>query len=122
MKNFLIKLSLFALLIGMLDYCWIYFTPVEKHIPHAWMIMAFFFISTAVFHFLSVNAAKGKPQGFILFYMGSTAIRLMTYLFIIIAYRFYSKPTTIPFALGFMFHYFLFTLFDVFLLTKHLDK
>jgi hypothetical protein len=122
MKNFLIKLSLFALLIGMLDYCWIYFTPVEKHIPHVWIIIIFFILATATFHFLSVNASKGKPQGFIHFHMSSTAIRLMVYLFIIIAYRFFDKSTTIPFALGFMIHYFFFTFFDVFFLIKHLGK
>src|SRR4051812_34250776 len=118
MKNFLIKLLLFSILIAFIDLCWIHFLPIEKHIPHVWLMMGFFIFITAIFHFLSMNASKGKPQAFIRFYMGSTALRLMLYMMIIVAYRFYDKPTLIPFAIGFMAHYLLFTVFEVPILLK----
>lgn len=122
MKNFLVKLSLFSVLVFAIDLGWIHFAPLEKHVPHVWFMAGFFILITAVFHFLSVNASKGKPQAFIRFYMGSTALRLMLYMMIIVAYRFYDKPTLIPFAIGFMAHYFLFTVFEVPLLLKELRK
>ncbi len=96
--------------------------PLDKHIPHAWIIFGFFVIITAGFHFLTISASKGKPQAFIRFYMGSTGLRLMLYMMVIIVYRFYDKPTLIPFALGFMAHYFLFTIFEVPVLLKELKK
>jgi hypothetical protein len=122
MKNFFIKLFLFSLFISLLDYCWIRFAPVEKHIPHIWLMIGFFTIVTTIFHILSLNESKGKPQAFIRFYMGSTLIRLMLYMLIIVAYRFYDKPTLTLFALGFMAHYFLFTVFEVPLLLKELKN
>lgn len=122
MKNFLIKLFLFALLVSALDFCWIQFMPVEKQIPYVWWTIGFFTAMTALFHFLSINASKGKPQGFIRYYMGSTAIRFILYLLIIISYRFYDKSTMIPFAIGFIAHYFLFTFFEVPVLLKELKK
>ena len=122
MKKFLFKLFLFTTVVSAIDFCWIRFSPVEKHIPHVWLMVGFFILTTAVFHFLSLNASKGKPQAFIRFYMGSTALRLMLYMMIIVAYRFYDKPTLIPFAIGFMAHYFLFTAFEVPLLLKELRK
>jgi hypothetical protein len=122
MKNFLLKLLLFSLIISILDLCWIRFMPLEKHIPHIWMLIPFFTATTALFHFLSLNASKDKPQAFIRFYMGSTALRLMLYILIIVSYRVYDKSTLTPFAIGFMAHYFIYTVFEVPLLLKELRK
>lgn len=122
MKNFLLKLLLFTLVIAGVDFCWMHFTPTENHIPHVWPMIAFFVTMTGLFHFLSIQASKGKPQSFIRFYMGSTALRLFLYMIVILAYRFYDKPTLIPFAIGFMIHYFIFTVFEVQILLKELKK
>lgn len=122
MKSFFIKLSAFTVLIAAGNFGWIRFAPVEKHIPHIWLMLAFFACVTAVFHYLSLRASKGRPQAFIRYYMGSTALRLFLYLFVIIAYRLYDKPTLIPFAVGFMVHYFIFTAFEVPLLLRDLRK
>ena len=122
MKNFLIKLFVFTLCIAAINFCWIRFAPLEKHIPHIWLMIGFFFAITAVFHFFSLRATKGRPQGFIRYYMGSTALRLFLYIMVILAYRFYDKPTLVPFAIGFMAHYFFFTLFEVPALLKELKK
>ena len=122
MKKFLIKLPIFSIVIALIDFCWIRFMPTEKHIPHVWMMLGFFFVMTALFHFLSIQASKGKPQGFIRFYMVSTALRLFLYIIVIVLYRFYDKPTLVPFAIGFMAHYFLFAIFEVLVLLKEPKK
>jgi hypothetical protein len=85
-------------------------------------MVAFFSIITAVFHYFSINASKGKPQAFIRYYMGATALRLFLYAIIIVVYRFQDKPTLVPFAIGFMGHYFLYTLFEVPILLDELKK
>ena len=122
MKVFLIKLFLFSLVVAAIDLAWLSFTPDEKHIPLVWVMVLFFFTATALFHYFSIQQSKGKPQAFIRFYMGSTALRFFLYIAIIAAYRFYDKPAVIPFAIGFMGHYFLFTLFEVPVLMKELKK
>ena len=122
MKSIFNKLFMFSLLVGLLDYCWIRFAPLEKHIPYIWPVVGFFIIATTVFHILSVNASKGKPQAFIRFYMGSTGLRLMLYSMVILIYCFYDKATLIPFAIGFMVHYLLFTVFDVYTQLKNSGK
>ncbi len=122
MKNFFLRLIVYSILIASLDFCWIRFMPIENHIPHVWMMFLFFALTTAFYHVLSINASKGKPQGFIRYYMSSTALRLFLYIMVIVAYRFYDKPTLIPFAIGFMAHYLLFTVFEVPVLLKELKK
>lgn len=122
MKNFLIKLSLFSSAIACLNLIWLQVAPASKHIPFIWPMLGFFVAITILFHSLSIKASKDKPQAFIRFYMGSTGLRLLAYLFVILIYRFYDKPTLIPFAIGFMAHYFLFTAFEVPILLKELRK
>lgn len=122
MKNFLIKLIAFSAVVGIIDFCWIRFMPVSKHVPHVWMMICFFAFMIAGFHLLAVNQSKGKPQGFIRFYMAFTALRLFLYMLVVLLYRFYDKPTLPPFAIGFMAHYLLFTLFEVPLLLQEVKK
>jgi hypothetical protein len=54
--------------------------------------------------------------------MGSTGLRLLLYIMVIVAYRFYDKSTVVPFAVGFMVHYFLYTIFEVPVLLKEIKK
>jgi len=122
MKNFIFKLLIFSILISLLDFLWIRFMPIENHIPHVWMMIVFFSAMTTLFHFFAINQSKGKPQGFVRYYIGSTFLRMFLYIMIIVAYRFYDKPTLFAFAIGFMVHYFLFTIFEIPVLLKELKK
>lgn len=122
MKSFLTKLFLFSLLVSILDYCWIRFATVPKHIPHVWLLIAFFVAATALFHFLIMSSAKGKPENFFRAFIAGTGLRLLAYLLVIIAYGFFDKTTLLRFAIGFMVHYFLFTVFEVSTLLKELRR
>ena len=122
MRSFAIKLIVFSFIIAAIDYCWNKFMDSNMFIPHVWFIFSFFFLITMIFHLLTMMSAKKKPQNFIRFYMGSTALRMMLCLIVIVAYRFVNKPTLIPFALAFIAHYFLFTIFEVTMLLRHLRK
>ncbi len=99
---------------------WIHFMDSAYHIPHIWIMILFFVLSTGLFHYLAIRSSKGKPQAFIRYFMGSTALRLFLYMLIILAYRFYDKPTLTPFAIGFLAQYLLFTIFEVPILLKEL--
>jgi len=92
--------------------------PMKYHIPYVWFILAFFAAGTFLFHSLTMRAAKGKPQAFVRHYMGSTALRMFLCIVIIVIYRFRDENSVVPFALGFMTHYFLFTAFEVLALLR----
>lgn len=120
MKAFFTRLFLFSSIIATADFFWMRLMPPEKHIPHYPIILLLFVGITTLFHFLTLQAAKGKPQSFIRYYMVSALLRMALYMVIIISYRFINKPLLIPFATGFLIHYFLFTAFEVFTLLKTL--
>lgn len=122
MTAFLGKLALFTLAVLAINLLWIYRGPADAQIPYSLWMVVFFSLITAVFHWLSTMAAGGNPQGFIRFYMGTTALRLFLYIMIIVIYRYYDKSTVKPFAVGFMAHYLLYTIFEVPLLLLELKN
>ncbi len=113
MKSFIAKLSLYSLFVALADFCWNNFMDASYHVTNIWFIFCFFTILTITFHFFIIKASKGRPQSFVTFYMGSTALRMMLCLIVIVAYRYFDKPNIIPFAIAFILHYFAFTIFEV---------
>ena len=122
MKSFITKLSIYSLCIGIADFSWNNFMPVSYLVSNIWFIFGFFILLTTAFHFFITKAAKGRPQSFVTFYMGSTALRMMLCLIVIVAYRYIDKPNIIPFAVAFILHYFLFTIFEVTTLLRQFRK
>ena len=123
MKSFLLKLFLFSLLIAAADYCWQKFMGEQFPVRHLWYILIFFIATTIVFHFLTMKAASGAPKNFVRYYMGATGLRLVIYVAVILIYRLSEgKEAAISFAIAFMAHYFLFTVFEVIMLLKQLNS
>jgi len=121
-KQFIIKLFLFSFFISIIDFVWVKFLGETYPVPNIWSILTFFVLITLSFHVVTMNATKGKPQNFIRFYMGSTALRMALCVVVVLVYRFVDKPTVIPFSLAFLAHYFLFTIFEVTTLLKELKR
>lgn len=122
MKIFLQKLFIYSLLIAAIDLGWICLAPIANHVPHVWMVLAFFITLTSLFHFMSQSAFKDRPQVLVRFYMMKTVLRLFICVAAILAYRFYDKNSLVPFAIGFMVHYFFFSAFEMLVIRKELKK
>lgn len=123
MRLFLIKLSLFSLLVGVCNFFFENHAGEQYRVKHLWQVFTFFVLTTAVFHTVITKASAGNPQSFIRKYMGITALRLFFFIGIILAYRFaFGKEQAIPFALAFIVHYFLYTIFEVSVLLKQLKS
>jgi len=117
MKAFFLKLILLSIILCIADWCW-NFTVSAKPVPHPYLIVAFFTAVTLLFHSIMLKNAGARPQLIVRHYMTGTVLRLFLFLLILIGYRFVDKLTLIPFAVAFLLHYFAFTIFEVFQLTK----
>ncbi len=117
MKPFLLKLILFSLSIGIVDFCWNKFVT-QNLIPHPEAIIGIFFLVTVFFHSQMMKNKDARPAVLVRYYMSGTVIRLFLYIIILLLYRFIDKPSLIPFAVAFIIHYFAFTVFEVVALTR----
>ncbi len=122
MKDFITRIFIFSLAIAILDLVWIRVMPVERHLPHTWMVLGFFVLATIIFHSTVVNSAKGDPQSFVRSYMSMTAAKLILYGAVIVIYAFIDRTRIMQFALGFVAHYLLFSVFEVRMLLRQLRK
>jgi hypothetical protein len=87
--------------------------PVNLVYPNYLYILIFFAVLTAAFHYGLSKSALAGTKHFIRFYMMATALKLFAYVGIIMIYALINKPGIMAFALCFLLHYSLFTVFEV---------
>ena len=81
-------------------------------------IVGFFFIVSMVVYYLSEKAKKKDMRKFANFYMGSTVVKMVLYLTIIIVYVMNFKEDGKRFAITFLAYYLIFSIFETFKLAK----
>lgn len=69
--------------------------------------------SVTVLVHMGLSRRAGDSKAFIRYYMGSTSIKLLLYLLIVVVFAALNRPMAIPFALGFLYFYLVFTAFEV---------
>lgn len=122
-KRFFTVYTVFCILVAASVFSFDHFVSDIIRVPFIWGIFGFYVLATALFHLLSLKTAAGDPKMFIRSYMGSSLVRILLYAIVIVVYRFAAgKEHALVFALAFMAHYFVFTVFEVFVLLRQLKK
>jgi hypothetical protein len=118
-----VKLTLFALVVSLLVFCWNLFIPIEYTSNDAYFVVSYFYLFSFATHFLLVKSMNDENKNLFTFrYMGISGIKLFLSLIIIFIYAFSNKSRVIPFAILFLLIYFLFTGFEIASLLKRLKK
>lgn len=84
----------------------------------SWMIFLYFLVVTVLFHVGLLRSAEARPQVFVRYYIGSTTLKLMFHLAVILVYSLFNKPDAVRFIITFMIFYFVFTAFEVSVVWK----
>lgn len=112
LQRFLLKLILLlSLSIGLYAFG-------SEHLPdrlvYAGFVKIGLFVATVttVLH-LGLMRRVNDTKAFIRYYMGATALKLLLYLFAVVLFAVANKAEAIPFALGFLYFYLVFTAFEV---------
>ena len=93
---------------------------VPQYVSPYWMLLLpLFAIVCIVVYFLTMwMRNKGDASKFTAFYMGTTIVKLMLYLAIIIMYVLIFKENVKPFIYTFLAYYLCFSIFETYSLTK----
>ena len=76
-------------------------------------LLAFFLGISIVSYKILQKKARNEPRRFITGFMAHTVVRMMIYLFIILAYGFIYRSDAVNFIIGFFILYTVFTFFEV---------
>ena len=111
--NFLLRLVLFSLGLGIAFYFIQPVMPVKMAFAGFWWIQLMVFFVTISFHFGLMRAGERGDQAFIRFFMGATAVKLFLYMVIMIGYALFNKETAVGFIIHLFLFYLLYTAFEV---------
>ncbi|MCX6290711.1 MAG: hypothetical protein NT126_02990 [Bacteroidetes bacterium] len=120
--GFLKAIFLFSLIVAAAAYvCFITFLGDKvNHIT--WIIFFYFIIITVAFHLGLLNSSKGKPQGFVRYYMGATTLKLFIHLITLLLYCLFNREEAVRFIVTFLIYYLVYTGFEVAVAMKKFRK
>ena len=117
-KKFSFRIILFSAIIAGLTVLFQWLLP-QYASPALPFIVLFFFIITLLTMFIVLREDKGKEEKkFVSSYMLSRVIKLLSCLIFLLVYVLVKKEDAMRFAISFLAIYFLYSIFEVFLLKK----
>ncbi|MGM0611878.1 MAG: hypothetical protein ACQESM_00055 [Bacteroidota bacterium] len=122
MKRFLVRLTIFALIIAGLAGIFKWLSPDEIVTPVLFPMIVFFYVLSAIVHLILVNASKQKFTRFNNRYMLATVIKLLLFMVILITYVLQNTGDAVNFLITFLILYVLFTGFEVISIVKATRK
>ena len=122
LRSFYISLAIFSLAVLGALLLFQHYASARFQTSFFWIIWAFFVGSTALIHFILTKAAEQDPKKFVNYFMGITALKLFTYLIIIMIFGLLNRDNAVGFIICFLITYFLYSIFEVATLMKHFKK
>lgn len=117
-KKFSFRIILFSAIVAGLTVLFQWLLP-QYASPALPFIVLFFFIITLLTMFIVLREDKGKEaKKFVSSYMLSRVIKLLSCLIFLLVYVLVKKEDAMRFAISFLVVYFLYSIFEVFLLKK----
>jgi hypothetical protein len=120
--EFLRKLLIFTLIIGIVSSVVAYFLPSRYLTPALPFLIFFFFSVTLIVHLILVRVSEKKTPAFINYFMLLTFGKLIFFLSIILIYALLNRKDTLPFILTFFLMYIFYTVFEVVLSMAHVNR
>jgi hypothetical protein len=113
MKQFIVNLFFFSLLLAALIFCWNQLAPLAYKTNLPWYLLAFFFFTTAGIHAILLRTAQSaNAQNFVRAFMLSTVLKFFFYLLTIIVVCFLHRNKAVKFILSFLVLYIPFLIFE----------
>ena len=112
-NKFLIKLSVFSLIIGIVIAALNYILPPNYYTLTLPYQLVFFYASTLLVHKVLLNASEKRFTKFVTYYMASTFFKLFLYIGVMLVYVFFNRADAVPFIISFFLLYLFYTIFEV---------
>jgi len=120
--NFLKKLLIFTLILGLTGFLIGSFLPKSFISPALPYLFFFFFSVTLIVHLILLKVTEKKGSGFVNFFMLLTFGKLLFFLTIILIYSLLNRTDSVRFIISFFIIYVFFTAFEVVLSLMHTRK
>ncbi|MBB6609797.1 hypothetical protein H7F15_01990 [Pontibacter sp. Tf4] len=117
--NFIKKLGLYSVVIGLLVGALQFYTGNQLVHVHVWWLFGFMIVVTALTFYVSRLGVSYDNDNFQLYYFGSMGFRMILSIALIFVYVFLYSENELQFVLNFFVLYFLFTGFEIYSLLAN---
>lgn len=118
MINYIIKLTLYTVIIFLLGLLISNFIPQKFVIIESIYILLFFYLITIGINIIMNRTVSKNIRQFNTWFMGITTIKLLSFLVIVLVYSFFNREKMLPFIGTFFSCYILYTIFETVQLLK----
>ena len=120
--NYLFKISIFTGIIAVLSFLFYYFGFPGFYIPVIPFVILFYTLVAIVFHFILVAISKHKISKFANYFMLTSTLKLIAYIFFIVIYLLLKKENAVPFIVYFFLLYIGYTAFEILIVLPEIKK
>jgi len=121
-KKFIIRVSLFTLIVFLLTFIVIFTINKTWFLPVFPFVTIFFYLTTVIIHYFLTKSAEQRMAKFSVNFMLSTSLKLIIYLMFMVFYLIFDKQNAVSFILFFFINYLLYTVFEIFSILKQLKN
>ncbi len=119
-KKFIIRVSLFTLIVFLLTFIVIFTINQSWFLPIFPVVTLFFYIITVIIHYILSKSAEKRMAKFSVNFMLSTSLKLIIFLMFMVLYVVFDKQNAVSVILLLFINYLLFTVFEVVSILKEL--
>jgi hypothetical protein len=119
---FIKKISILTLSLCVFYFVFFFFVNPDLFLPVFFLVILFLYCLTLIVHNILIKSSKDRLAKFSVNFMIATSIKLVLYTIFIVLYLISDKQNAIPFVAFFLFNYFIFTIFEVYSITKELKS
>ncbi len=120
-RRYLFIVAALTIICAALQFIWNKQAPDGIRMNDGFILLGVFATTVTAAHFFLLSVSENAPNAFVRSFMVSTAIKLMIYMTVLIAFLLYSKDNQKVLVLHFLFYYAVFTVFEVSMLYRELS-
>lgn len=104
-----------------LQYVWNQYAPAHLHLYHGWALLLVFPVTVTALHFLLTRPGV-SPQNSIRTFLGTSMLKLVLYLGVLLIFLLFSKQDKKMLAVHFLGYYMVFSVFEYVMLQIAFSK
>jgi len=120
--DFLYKLAILTIIVILIAVLTFKFLFEKYYLGIFPFVLLFFVATTIIVHYRLVRANRYGPGKFTRAFLTYTGVKMLLNLIFILVYVLVDKVNAIPFVVGFLILYIIFTVFEIVTILKHLRK
>lgn len=120
--KFIIVVTVVTLICAAAQWIWNLAAPAEYVIADGFLLLGIIAFTATAVHLFLLSSAKGSGAGFVRSFIGSTALKFMFYIMVLVVFALFSKDDKRVVVIHFLVYYAVFTILEVTMLYSALQQ